>query len=323
MLRSIAKDTAARVASWTGIDAAARKSVRRDTPYVVGYHRVVDQLDRHKAVALPAMEITTRTLEKHLDWIGTHFQIVPIEELANRRSRSKPFAAITFDDGYADVFLNAFPLLERKGIPAAFFVVTDLIGTTIVPAHDRLFALLSNAAVGDAFAATQNVLSIRRHDDVLRIVESLESDMTASTDFSGLQPMSWEMLREMRDAGMTIGSHSKTHAFLTNETPERVAAELKESRATLQQKLGIAADSFAYPGGAFSRSVVEAVDAAGYRFAFTDCRHRDERYPLLTIRRRGLWERSCLDRFGEFSPAIMSCHSAAIFDRLSRCQKDH
>ena len=57
MLRSIAKDTAARVASWSGIDAVARKSVRRDVPYVVGYHRVVEETDRHKDIALPAMEI--------------------------------------------------------------------------------------------------------------------------------------------------------------------------------------------------------------------------------------------------------------------------
>lgn len=327
MLRSIAKDAAARVASWTRLDAVARQSVHRATPYVVGYHRVVEQLDAHQDLALPAMEVSADMLEKHLDWLGRHFDIVSVEDLParmNQRVRSKPVAAVTFDDGYLDVFLHAFPLLKRKGIPAAFFVVTDLIETGQAPVHDRLYAALSNARENDAFAATRRILSSRAHRDVLRILASLDAggEISRRAD-EALRPLTWDALAEMRDAGMTIGSHSRTHALLTNETAASVQQELRVSRIALQQRLGIEAGCFAYPGGAFNATVVEAVRAAGYRLAFTDCRHRDERLPLLTIRRRGLWERSCLDRFGRFSPAIMSCHSAAMFDRLSSCLKSH
>jgi peptidoglycan/xylan/chitin deacetylase (PgdA/CDA1 family) len=327
MLRSIAKDAAARLASWTRLDAVARQSVHRQMPYIVGYHRVVERLNAHEDVALPAMEISVAMLENHLDWLGRHFEIVSVDDLAtkmDRRVRSKPIAAVTFDDGYLDVFANAFPLLKRKGIPAAFFVVTDLIGTREVPVHDRLYAVLSQARRKDPFAETQKLLGSRDHDDVLRIIGELDADGEISCRAAAaLPPLTWEMLAEMRDAGMTIGSHSKTHAFLTNETPDRVEQELRVSRAALQQRLGIQADCFAYPGGGFNASVVEAVRAAGYRLAFTDCRHRDERLPMLTIRRRGLWERSCQDWFGRFSPAIMSCHSAAMFDRLASCLKSH
>ena len=327
MLRSIAKDAAARVASWTRLDAVARHRVHRETPYVVGYHRVVDQLDAHRNVALPAMEITASTLEKHLDWLGRHFEIVPVDDLPakmNRRTRSKPLAAVTFDDGYLDVFEHAFPILRRKGIPAAFFVVTDLIETEQAPVHDRLYAALCKTRRADSFAATQDILSRHDHDGVLRMIASLDADGEISRrTAAALPPLTWEALAEMRDAGMTIGSHSRTHAFLSNETTARVQQELRVSRVALQQRLGIAADCFAYPGGGFNATVVDAVRAAGYRLAFTDCRHRDERLPMLTIRRRGLWERSCLDRNGRFSPAIMSCHSAAMFDRLGTCLNSH
>ena len=131
------------------------------------------------------------------------------------------------------------------------------------------------------------------------------------------------MLVDMRKAGMTIWSHSKTHAFLTNESPGRLEEEVRDSRSVLQQRLGIDVDCFAYPGGCFNTRIVDAVHAAGYRLAFTDCRHRDDRYPMLTVPRQGLWERACTDRHGRFSPAIMSCHSAAMFDRFSRCPSDH
>jgi len=47
-------------------------------------------------------------------------------------------AAITFDDGYQDFYDHALPMLQRKGIPSAIFVMTDYAGTGQVPLHDRL-----------------------------------------------------------------------------------------------------------------------------------------------------------------------------------------
>src|SRR5437867_4054170 len=74
---------------------------------------------------------------------------------------------------------------------------------------------------------------------------------------------------------------------------------------------------FAYPDGRFNAAVVDEVAAAGYRFAYTTCRHRDPRRPLLTVPRRLLWENSCVDAAGRFSPAIMRCHVQGLFDVLS------
>lgn len=320
MLRSLAKDAAARVTAWTGLG-----TVVRETSYIVGYHRVVDRVNAYEPFALPAMEISVPMFEKHLDWLGKHFEILSLNEAARTdRRRSKPSAAVTFDDGYRDTFLHAFPILKRKGIPATFFVMTDLVGGKCIPVHDRLYAAAVRAKFQDPFSATQSILRHTPYDGVLRVIESLDpDDETSRTVSSALLPMTWEMLAEMRDAGMTIGSHSKTHAFLTNETPHRVQQEVRDSRTDLRTHLGIEADVFAYPGGDFNGSVVEAVRDAGYRLAFTVCRHRDNRYPHLTIRRRGLWQRSCVDRHGRFSPAIMSTHSAGIFGRSADCPNTH
>ena len=52
---------------------------------------------------------------------------------------------MTFDDGYRDVYEQAFPVLRRKGIPAAVFVVTDLVGRPFWQVHDRLYHLVAKA----------------------------------------------------------------------------------------------------------------------------------------------------------------------------------
>src|SRR5262249_62100717 len=94
-----------------------------------------------------AVLISTATFEKHLDWLASRFRLVSLEELGlhlqSGRRFSKPAAAITFDDGYADVYRNAFPILKKKGIPGAVFVVTSLVGTTRLQVCDRLYALLA------------------------------------------------------------------------------------------------------------------------------------------------------------------------------------
>ena len=342
MLRSLVKNVAAHTVSWTRLDALAQANRYRHVPFVVAYHRVVERLNVYDGFALPAMEISVAILEKHLDWLGRRFRIVSLDDLPAELDRlpySKPLAAVTFDDGYSDVFHHGFSLLKRKGIPAGIFVVTDLVGTEELPVHERLYALLAEAwprwaapanelrlpkTIQDPFSATQYLLRHFPYADVQRIINDLDVDAERGRMRpAALQPLSWEMLATMRDAGMTIGSHSKTHAVLTNESKERTQEEAADSRRLLRKKLGTEVTCFAYPGGVFNKSVVQSVDAAGYRYAFTVCRHRDPKHPLLTIPRTMLWERSSLDRAGRFSQAIMSCHAAGAFDWASSCKPAH
>jgi peptidoglycan/xylan/chitin deacetylase (PgdA/CDA1 family) len=70
--------------------------------------------------------------------------------------------------------------------------------------------------------------------------------------------MDWDDLRRLLEAGMTIGSHSTTHAVLTEE-------EVHESKRILEDRLGIRVDHFAYPRGEHDPRSVEWVRRAGYR----------------------------------------------------------
>lgn len=76
-------------------------------------------------------------------------------------------------------------------------------------------------------------------------------------------------LRQMRDCGMEIGSHTVSHLRLTTLDETRANAELRDSRCCLEDLLGHKVTSFAYPYGAHSDAVVHAVRRAGYLAACT------------------------------------------------------
>jgi peptidoglycan/xylan/chitin deacetylase (PgdA/CDA1 family) len=327
-------------------------------PLVIGYHRVVEDAGRSSENSIPAMLISCRMLERHLDWIGRRFRFLTLDELGSRLEGGGPFdepaVAITFDDGYRDVYDNAFPLLRRKGIPAAFFAVTDLIGTSGVPIHDKLHLLLARAfsswvcpqrhlesllldqgiqlsemqwmRKGHAppAAATHFLHRALSQAEIQRLIEAIQTEVGIDESvLAGFTSLTWDMLAEMHRAGMTIGSHTRTHTWLTNEHHERVFTELAGSRRELERKLGIEVKHFAYPNGRFTSETVRSVAASGYRFGYTTCGHRDPRYPLLTIPRRLLWENSCLDGFGRFSSAIMSWQLHGIVGVGACSKRDH
>jgi peptidoglycan/xylan/chitin deacetylase (PgdA/CDA1 family) len=295
---------------------------RRPSQFVAGYHRTVAEISADPKATIPALCISVKMLERQLDWIGRRFRFVPLDEL---NDSPEPVAAVTFDDGYQDFYQHAFPLLKRKGIPAAVFVVTDLIGTSELQIHDRLYLLLARSlSLRDARAQLVHMLATQPQAAVLRFIDTLEARVEIEAGVRREhRALNWDEIAEMHRAGITIGSHTRTHAVLPNEETDRVAAELQGSREALESRLGEPVRHFAYPCGQFNGATVTAVEQAGYQFAYTICEHRDTRFPRLTIPRKLLWENSCLDALGSFSPSIMSGHVHGWFDRFARCKLNH
>lgn len=352
-VRGLVKTGAAGVLSWAGADAWIGAVTRaRRVPLVLGYHRVVERFDEAAGSAIPASLTSIRMLEDQLDWVGRRFPFVTLDELGDRlvRGDTTPVAAVTFDDGYRDVYEHALPLLRRKGIPAAVFVVTDAIDAARPQCYDLLYLLLARAfaqwpdapraldrvlrgltlrplgapAPATPHAATSALLrSLPRHA-IDRLIQALESEVGAgATVMDGMLPMTWKMVADLARAGFVVGSHTRTHTWLTLESPDVVADELRGARMTLERRLGAPVRHFAYPDGQFTRATTAAVDAAGYRFAYTTCAYRDPEYPLLTLPRLMMWENACLDATARFSPAILSCQVHGVFDLVRGCEHEH
>ena len=327
-----------------------------ERPLILGYHRVVEDFKAAAGTEMPSMLTSTGMFERHLEVVGRHFRFATLDEIGEQLASGRPFtervAAITFDDGYRDVYECAFPVLRRKGIPAAVFVVTDLVGRPFWQIHDKLYHLVAKAfATWDdpregfwrlltaldlpaahvlrARTATRSpmmtvsaILPELSQHDVSRVMAGLEAGV--GNGFHDIpQTLTWDELREMRAGGFTVGSHTRTHVSLPTESMDTVIRELDGSKRAIEQELDAPALHFAYPGGHFTPRDVEAIERAGYRFGYTACPHADPQHPLLTINRLLLWEGSSVDGDGHFSPDILRCQIHDLWPPARHCARVH
>ena len=76
-------------------------------------------------------------------------------------------------------------------------------------------------------------------------------------------------LRQIRAAGIDIGSHSAAHVRLAEQTTERIHEDVTRSKKELEDAIGERIDHFCYPYGSHDIRAVEAVAEAGYLSATT------------------------------------------------------
>lgn len=266
---------------------------RRASPpvQVLIYHRVHP---RPGPFMLDA--VSPDRFESQMRHLAHSWRVLPLAELmARAREGAVPARAIavTFDDGYADNFEHAFPILRRHGIPATVFLVTDCVGTGVAPWHDRVLLAFeatdrptarvpgeaSDLRLDDPVArraaamASLECLKRMEEPDRLAAIEALRADLGAR-DRRGEERLmlDWHQVLAMRDGGISFGSHTVTHPILSRQDPARVWEELSVSKRVIEDRLGDEIGLFAYPNGRpedYTEDVIAMVKRAGYGAAVT------------------------------------------------------
>ncbi len=235
----------------------------------------------------------------HLEWLGTHCEPVGLADFTRwKRGEwrpSKPPALITFDDGYRNNETIAAPLLAAKGFPALFFINTGYVGGKHVLWPDEVFVRVlawTGTSLEDPSGSVRVVTTEAQERERLAfdMVEAckncsddrrLEFMAYLARETAHCDPMvdpeaqemlSWSEVDALAAAGFDLGSHTVTHPILSRLSPEALRAELRDSRATLEERAGRRCNALAYPGGRLhdvTDEVLSATADAGYDLAFT------------------------------------------------------
>ena len=112
----------------------------RDKAIIALFHRVDDRL------AGNPISCTTAEFRAFCDFFGRYFRVVSLQTLLTKLRRGEDVSGhlvITFDDGYRDNLEVAAHELERRQLPACFFIATEFIGSNRVPPWDAALGIAS------------------------------------------------------------------------------------------------------------------------------------------------------------------------------------
>jgi len=331
------------------ISAVQRRAVGGRRVLIVSYHRVVGNWQLESERGLPTLNIERDTFRRHLEVLCQTHEVVRLDDalelLSSKRRPRRDVAVITFDDGYRDVYENAFPVLRELKLPAVAYVPSSFIGTGKRLAHDRLWNALRamerralgpmSVGVGGDYEGLL-LRAFERGETPNKILERLISDNPTPVLYGlaealedrlridrvqgprGQLPMTWEMLREMAAHGVETGAHTAEHTVLTNQPLEEARREIAACKSVLEKGTGRPVRHFAYCNGWYSAGVAQALRAEGFVSAVTteDMPNMPGIDPY-ALKRKVLWEKSSAGILGGWSKALASCQFNDTFGMLA------
>lgn len=276
---------------------------------VVMYHYVRD-FQRTRFPRIRGMDVDG--FRRQVDALRADHEMASLESslafLAGSYQPKRNLCLLTFDDGLKEHYSNVLPILSERGIPGAFFLITQCIQERkLADAHKNhvLMATMDFAEYRQAFMTTLSSLFPRtdpsidtavarakyRWDDpdaacfkyllnfklspsergkVLDALfaRSIGNEHDVADEFY----MTWDEAREMQTAGMALGGHSHEHNPLGSLSDEAQEADLSSCAALLRREIPAQRTwPFSYPfgnEGSFNQVTIHHLRALGFACGF-------------------------------------------------------
>jgi peptidoglycan/xylan/chitin deacetylase (PgdA/CDA1 family) len=261
---------------------------------ILMYHSVVDDPGKQGEI-LGGIAHSTSVFQQQMELLARDFHPVSLEEAflfaqggvdVARRS-----VVVTFDDGYADNYHIAMPVLNKVGVSATFYITVDCVEKKRLPWPSRLrYALFTTGksewldAGGQSWPLHDQVLRSKAFDRACEHCSTLageEQDQFVASTESQLQStlkqgpsmMTWDEVRGTVKQGHIVGSHSMSHPNMAHINEDALQREMTDSKQILERELGIPVPHFSYPCPAlqphWTERTVMVSQQAGYKTAVT------------------------------------------------------
>lgn len=266
---------------------------------ILSYHSIVE--DPRRTDHILGISRAQADFERHMKTVSQRFSPVTMQDVAEfvKDGRRLPprAVAVTFDDGFADNYEVALPILNRYSVPATFYIMVDAVENGRLPWYCRLRYAINTTKKNRWFDAQSNqsyslttpqerkAAMIATWEVGARLTGTVQQDFIRSVEESlEVEPvqvphgfmMNWDQVRSLRRAGHTVGGHTVSHPNLAQVTQSEAQFEIKECKNKLQNELGEPIDHFSYPHPAlnpqWSQETLEITKEAGFKSAaLTTC----------------------------------------------------
>jgi peptidoglycan/xylan/chitin deacetylase (PgdA/CDA1 family)/SAM-dependent methyltransferase len=260
-------------------------------PVILMYHSVDN---RSRGYDTWGLSVSPDNFAAQIEALVAERTVVPLEELARCvRAGSVPgrYAAITFDDGYANNITIAKPILKRYNAPATLFLMTAAVDSLgfwwdrlerivmeadfipamfCIPLQDRPLEITAEGV--DRTQILREIWSRLRLLDTAhrdRAIAYIADMLAVQPEDLALRPLTSDELRNFNDGLLSVGAHTHNHPSLPQLGPIELMREIADSTGICERLLNRRITAFAYPFGDYDDRVRATVAETGLTIACT------------------------------------------------------
>lgn len=260
----------ARTAAEGSVFMNAARSLYRNDTLVLMYHGVCESGSCHK----DWLQVTQSEFRRQMTFLKHNHDVISLHDAINdvevERKHAGPKIVITFDDGYANNYTHAYPVLKSLDLPATIFVVTDRIDSDQIFWYDKLFSAMWETKDLEFISETIHSFKDMSSYDVDAAVNDYlkENNLVVPKDANSLyRILSSAEIGAMDSEGLvSFGSHTADHELMTTITPEQAADTMKRSFDYVMA-LESGVPVMCFPNGWFHDHHLEIAKQIGYKAA--------------------------------------------------------
>lgn len=252
---------------------------------------------RRGGVIINEHVLSATETRRHIEALGRWFDFIALDQLAARLANpaTRPFCLLTFDDGKRSNATDTADVLERAGVPAVFYVVTEFLTDGRPLWFDRYRALVAGLGSAPPGLEATRVKRLPYATLLARLEEACaRHGLEPDAESDDVRPMSWDEARHLRERGFDLGAHGVRHAILTREPPEAARQSIRDSLSRVAAEVG-RCSSFAFPNGNYTPELALYARACGASTVMTV-------EPMWVDASRPLWRLPRVQIFGRDPP---------------------
>jgi len=233
--------------------------------------------------------IRIRDFARQMRYLKKHYQILPLEAYVevffSNSSQLNRTIALTFDDCGHRIFSLVEPVLSQERLPATFFANTShlkdgkLLWFTYFNALCFEKAYSSINIKGREYPLRTKQQCFQAWQDLIHQAQTNGDAISYSEAISAKYPLPAEITQNYlglteeqikrigSSAQFTLGGHTHHHPYLTQLSSEEQQEEIIENKRLLEQISEKPVRCFAYPGGKYTREVIDIVKVCGFSAA--------------------------------------------------------
>lgn len=229
---------------------------RRAGPAFLPFYHVVSNKKLPHILNYPYRNV--EEFEKELDFFLKYFQPVSLDELISGKKKSSKIFHISFDDGLRECAEVIAPVLQRKGIPATFFINTGFVDNRQLFHKYKASLILSELQSKPQKKAEKilqnNDLSVQKilQTEFSQIPALEKTALEIGIDFKRFlqeqKPyLTLEQIRKLAEDGFSIGAHSFDHPEFWKISEQEQLKQIRKSLDWISASIPQKIKSFAFP----------------------------------------------------------------------------